>query len=166
MALRGNLLVGQGGGPTAVINASLLGVVEEARQHAEIEHILGIRFGLVGLLAGDIVDLGQESPHHLRVVGRTPGAALGTCRRRLADGDAEKALAVLATHNVRFFLYIGGNDSADTAHRLQILADGRGYDLRCIGVPKTIDNDLAYMDHTPGYGSIARYVATAACDCS
>jgi len=162
----GNLLVGQGGGPTAVINASLLGIVEEARQHRQIERILGMRYGLVGLLKGDIVDLGLEDPQRLRLVGRSPAAALGTCRRRFTPHDATSTLAVLAAYNVRFFLYIGGNDSADTAHQIQALADQSGYDLTCMGVPKTIDNDLAHMDHTPGYGSAARYIATAALNIS
>ncbi len=166
MSLRGNLLVGQGGGPTAVINASLLGVVEEARQHSEVERILGAHFGLVGLVHDDLLDLGAEDPAHLRLVGHSPAAALGTCRRRFTSADAERALAVLAANNVRFFLYIGGNDSADTAHQLQMLAQQRGYGLRCMGVPKTVDNDLAHMDHTPGYGSIARYVAMSARDCA
>ncbi len=166
MALRGNLLVGQGGGPTAVINASLLGVVEEARQHQEAERILGMRNGVVGLLGDDLIDLGQEDAGNLRLVGRSPAAALGTCRRRFTPTDGESALNVLAAHNIRFLLYIGGNDSADTAHQIQSLADAGGYELRCVGVPKTIDNDLAEMDHTPGYGSAARYVAMAARDCA
>lgn len=166
MSLRGNLLVGQSGGPTAVINASLLGIVEEARQHGEIECILGAHFGLVGLVHDDLLDLSAEDPARLLTVGHSPAAALGTCRRRFTSGDAERVLAVLSAHDVRFFLYTGGNDSADTAHQLQVLADQRGYELRCLGVPKTIDNDLAHMDHTPGYGSIARYVAIAARDCA
>jgi len=164
MTLRGNLLVGQGGGPTAVINASLLAIVEEARQHGEVQRILGAHFGLEGLLRGEVIDLGGIDPQQMRAVGRSPSAALGTCRLRLAPGDEERALDVLAARDVRFFLYIGGNDSADTAHRLQVAADRRCYELRCLGVPKTTDNDLAHMDHTPGYGSIARYVAMAAQD--
>ena len=165
MSLRGNLLVGQGGGPTAVINASLLGVVEEARQHDEVERVLGAHFGLVGLIHDDLLDLSAEDPATMRLVGHSPAAALGTCRRRFTPGDAERVLSVLAANNVRFFLYIGGNDSADTAHQLHLLAQQRGYELCCIGVPKTVDNDLAHMDHTPGYGSAARYVAMAARDC-
>lgn len=164
MALHGNLLVGQGGGPTAVINASLLGVVEEARRHGEIERIFGARFGLEGILRGDLIDLGRIAPEHMQAVGHSPSSALGTCRRRLTPADEETALGVLAAHDIHVFLYIGGNDSADTAHRLQMLADQRGYELRCLGIPKTIDNDLAHMDHTPGYGSIARYVAMATQD--
>jgi ATP-dependent phosphofructokinase / diphosphate-dependent phosphofructokinase len=168
MALRGNLLIGQGGGPTAVINASLLGVVREAQRHEEIGRILGARFGLLGLLNDDMIDLGQENDDVLERVARTPASALGTCRRRFSPADAGRALAALAAHDVRYFLYIGGNDSADTAHQIQMHADAQAYPLCCIGVPKTTDNDLALMDHTPGYGSIARYVAMAtqdvACD--
>jgi ATP-dependent phosphofructokinase / diphosphate-dependent phosphofructokinase len=165
VARAGNLLVGQGGGPTAVINASLLGIVEAARQQQPIEYILGMRYGLVGLLNDELIDLGQEDADHLRMVGRSPSAALGTCRRRFTARDADVALSMLAAHNIRFFLYIGGNDSADTAHQIQVLADEHGYELSCLGVPKTIDNDLAQMDHTPGYGSAARYVAMATLDC-
>jgi 6-phosphofructokinase 1 len=164
MTLRGNLLVAQSGGPTAVINASLLGVVEDARRHNAIERILGARFGLAGMVEGNLHDLGAEDAAHLRAVGHSPSAALGTCRLRFSESHATRVLDVLLARNIRFFLYIGGNDSADTAHRIQMLADQRGYELRCVGVPKTIDNDLAHMDHTPGYGSIARYVAIAAQD--
>ena len=161
-------MVGQGGGPTAVINASLFGVVQEALQHDEIGRILGARFGLLGLLNDDLLDLGREDAGLLQRVAHTPASALGTCRRRFSPVDAERALAVLAAHDVRYFLYIGGNDSADTAHQIQLYADAHGYPICCMGVPKTTDNDLAMMDHTPGYGSIARYVAMAtqdiACD--
>lgn len=166
MALRGSLLVGQGGGPTAVINASLLGVVEKAREQKGVERVLGARFGLVGLLGNDLIDLGQQDAAHLRVVGRSPSAALGTCRRRYRPEDAGRVLETLSANEVRCFVYIGGNDSAETAHQIQMLADRQRYELACIGVPKTIDNDLAQMDHTPGYGSAARYVALAARDCA
>ncbi len=165
MALRGSLLVAQAGGPTAVINASLQGIVEEARRHGEIEGVLGARHGLLGILHEDLVDLEQEDAVRLRVVGHSPAAALGTSRRRFLPTDGERVLAVLAAHRVRFLLYVGGNDSAETAHAIQMLADERGYALRCLCVPKTIDNDLAFMDHTPGYGSAARYVAMATRDC-
>jgi 6-phosphofructokinase len=166
MALRGNVLIGQSGGPTAVINASLLGIVEEARQHGEVRRILGARQALEGILGDDLIDLGREDAQRLRRVGHSPSAALGTCRRPFTASDAETALSVLAAHDIRFFFYIGGNDSADTTHQIQALADKRGYALRCVGVPKTIDNDLALMDHTPGYGSIARYITIAARDTS
>jgi ATP-dependent phosphofructokinase / diphosphate-dependent phosphofructokinase len=166
MALRGNALIGQGGGPTAVINASLLGIVEEARRHSEMQRIFGMRFGILGLLGDQLLDLGAENAERLRVVGHSPSAALGTCRRRFTSDDAETALSILASYDIRFFFYIGGNDSAETAHAIQAVADRHAYPLRCIGVPKTIDNDLAHMDHTPGYGSIARYMAMSARDCS
>ena len=168
MTLRGNLLVGQGGGPTAVINASLFGIVREALNHDEIGRILGARFGLLGLLNDDLLDLGLEDAGVLERVALSPASALGTCRRRFSPADAGRALAVLAAHDVRYFLYIGGNDSADTAHQIQLYADAHHYPICCMGVPKTTDNDLALMDHTPGYGSIARYVVLAtqdvACD--
>ncbi len=166
MSLRGNLLIAQSGGPTAVINASLLGAVEQARLHPEIEGIFGAHFALAGMLADDLIDLGAQDPDNLTLVGHSPAAALGSCRQRLTPSVAEHVLGILAARNIRFLLYIGGNDSAETGHAIQTLADGRGYEMRCIGAPKTIDNDLAHMDHTPGYGSIARYVAISTQDCA
>lgn len=161
MHLPANLLVGQSGGPTAVINCSLAGIIEEALRHPEIKGIYGLRRGLEGLLAGDLIDLRQESPETIRGLRDTPSAALGSCRRRLQSQDVPRALEILRTFGIRYFLYIGGNDSADTSHRLALAAQEAGYPLTVIGVPKTIDNDLPAMDHTPGYPSIARYVAIA-----
>ena len=163
-ALRGGLIVGQSGGPTAVINASLVGVVEEALRHLEITHVLGALHGVQGILEGDVVDLGREDRATLEALRRTPSAGLGSGRHRLQPGDPERILAALQALDVRYFLYIGGNDSADTAHRVAAAAAERGYPLRAISVPKTIDNDLPFTDHCPGYGSIARYVAIAARD--
>jgi len=161
MTLAANLLVGQSGGPTAVINCSLAGIVEEALQQPEIKGIYGLRRGLEGLLAGDLLDIRQEAPETIQGLRTTPSAALGSCRRKLQPQDTARALEVLRFFGIRYFLYIGGNDSADTSHRLALAAQEAGYPLRVIGVPKTIDNDLPEMDHTPGYPSIARYVAIA-----
>lgn len=161
---RGNAIVGQSGGVTAVINSSLAGVVEESLKQGQITGIFGMRYGIQGLLAGKIVDLGAESPATLSALRRTPAAALGTCRYKLAPEDPARVVETCRQHNIRYFFYIGGNDSADTSHRIAIAAADAGYDLRVVGVPKTIDNDLPLMDHTPGYGSIARFVAMATAD--
>ena len=158
---KGNLIVGQSGGATAVINASLWGVIDEAMAHDEVGEIVGMRFGIEGLLREDLIDLRRQPAGTLARLRGTPAAALGACRHRLQPEDAERALAICRRHDVRYFLYIGGNDSADTAHTLHALAAARGVDLRVIAVPKTIDNDLPITDHCPGYGSIARFVATS-----
>lgn len=158
------MLVGQAGGATAVINASLVGVVEEARASGGFDRIWGIRQGAEGMLAGRFVDLGAVSPPTLDALCRTPGAALASSRRRLSDDDLETVLNGFGRHDVRALLYIGGNDSADTVHRLARHAGARNQALAAIAVPKTIDNDLPATDHSPGYGSIARYIAAATRD--
>ncbi len=157
--LRGRLLVGQSGGCTAVINSSLVGVIREARRHPEIQGVLGMLHGVQGLLRGEVVDLGVETEEKLDRLQRTPSAALGSCRYKLQEGDLERLIHLLRCHGVRYFLYIGGNDSADTSHRVGLAAAEMGYDLSVMAVPKTIDNDLPITDHCPGYGSIARFVA-------
>lgn len=163
-AKRVNLLVGQSGGATAVINASLVGVVEEALGAGEIGEILGMRRGVEGLLREDFVDLRRQPPGTLDLLRRTPAAALGSCRYKLADDDLDRALDILRRRGVGILLYIGGNDSADTAHRLHEHAARRGANLRVLAIPKTIDNDLPHTDHCPGYGSIARFLALATRD--
>lgn len=162
--LRGRLVVGQSGGCTAVINSSLVGVIQEARRHQVISGTLGALHGIQGLLAGAIVDLDMESEGTLEAVRRTPSAALGSCRYKLKEGDLDAALDLFQRHDIRYFVYIGGNDSADTSHRVAAAAAARGYDLRVMAVPKTIDNDLPITDHSPGYGSIARFVAQSTLD--
>jgi 6-phosphofructokinase 1 len=157
----GNLIVGQSGGATAVINASLWGVIAEAMAHDAVGEIIGMRFGIEGLLREDLIDLRRQPAGILEGLRLTPAAALGACRHRLRGEEAERALAVCQRYGVRYVVYIGGNDSADTAHTLHTLAIQRGVDLRVVAVPKTIDNDLPATDHCPGYGSIARYVAMA-----
>lgn len=161
---RGNLIVGQSGGATAVINASLWGVVAAALASEAVENIIGMRFGIEGLLREELIDLGRQPAAMLERLRTTPAAALGACRHRLHPAEAEQALMICQRYGVRYFLYIGGNDSADTAHTLHELAVARGVDLRVISVPKTIDNDLPVTDHCPGYGSIARFVAAATQD--
>jgi len=159
MKLRGNALLGQSGGPTAVINASLAGLITEARQFDGIEKILGMRFGVEGLMAGEIVDLSAEPAETIEALRRTPSSALGSSRHKLTDDDFPRIFEIFAKHDVRYLFMIGGNDTMDTIHRLLNHASGIGYDLCGVGVPKTVDNDLYGTDHTPGYGSAARYVA-------
>jgi len=162
--LRGALVVGQSGGPTAVINNSLVGVIEQSLLEEQITAVYGSLRGIQGVLQDRLVDLGRESPQTLSGLRRTPGAALGTVRYKLQEEDYERVVEVMRAHGVRFFCYIGGNDSMDTAYRVDAVARRTGYELRCIGVPKTVDNDLAGTDHCPGYGSAARFVALAARD--
>ncbi len=167
--LVGNVLVGQSGGPTAVINASVAGIIAEALNHECIEEIYGALNGVLGILQEDLVDLAAESQQQIRALKHTPGAALGTCRFKLKKpADFERVLEVFKAHNIRYFFYIGGNDSQDTADKISKLAQAQNYDLRVIGVPKTIDNDLPVTDHCPGYGSVIKYIATSvrevACD--
>ena len=167
--LEGNCLVAQSGGPTSVINASLAGVVAEALNHECIEEIYGGVNGVLGILNEQLVDLAAETQQTIRALRHTPGAALGTCRFKLkSQQDYDRVLQVFEAHNIRYFFYAGGNDSQDTADKISKLAQERGYDLRVIGIPKTIDNDLVTTDHTPGYGSVVKYIATTvkeiACD--
>lgn len=160
--LTGNLLVAQSGGPTPVINASLAGVITEALQYEDnIVEIYGGLNGIQGILNEQLIDLAAESQQTVRALNHTPGAALGTCRYKMKkQQDFDRVLDVFAAHDIRYFLYIGGNDSQDTAAKINALAIERGYDLRVIGVPKTIDNDLPVTDHCPGYGSVIKHIAT------
>ena len=167
--LAGNCLTAQSGGPTSVINASLAGVITEALNHECIEEIYGGLNGILGILNEDLVDLASESQQTIRGLRYTPSSALGTSRYKLKRSqDFERVLQVFEAHNIHFFFYIGGNDSQDTADKISKLAQERGYSLRVIGIPKTVDNDLVSTDHCPGYGSVAKYVATTvremACD--
>lgn len=158
------LLVGQSGGATAVINASLIGVVEAALMSGQFGRVLGARNGIEGLLAERFIPLHDQDPGLLRAIRNTPSAALGTGRHKLDPGGLDHALELMRHHGITAFVYIGGNDSADTAHRLAVRAAEIGQELRVAAVPKTIDNDLPETDHCPGYGSIARYLANAVRD--
>ena len=160
--LKGNMLVAHGGGPTPVINSSLLGAVREAKSHPEIETIYGARFGAEGILAGDLIDLGAVPDETLGLLARTPASAIGSCRRKLTDADYPAVLECFKKFNIRYFFYNGGNDSMDTCNKVYQLAVKSGYELRVIGIPKTIDNDLAVTDHCPGFGSAAKYGAASA----
>ena len=160
--LVGNVLVGQSGGPTSVINASVAGLIAEALNHECIEEIYGTLNGVLGILQEDLIDLASESQQQIRALKYTPGAALGTCRFKLKkQADFDRVLEVFKAHNIRYFFYIGGNDSQDTADKISKLAQAQGYELRVIGVPKTIDNDLPGTDHCPGYASAIKYIATS-----
>lgn len=159
--LTGNVLVAQSGGPTAVINASLAGVVTEALNHGCIEEIYGGLNGIQGILNEELIDLAEESQQAIRGLRYTPGSALGSCRYHMSSqADFERVLQVFQAHNIRYFFYIGGNDSQDTANKISKLAKAKGYGLRVIGIPKTVDNDLPMTDHCPGYGSVIKYIAT------
>lgn len=158
------MIIGQSGGATAVINASLVGAVEAALADQRIDGIYGMHHGIQGLLQEDILDLRQQPATLWAELKHTPSAALGTCRYKLQENDLEHILDLFKKYNIRSMLYIGGNDSADTTHRIAQAAQQRGYDLQAISVPKTIDNDLPYTDHCPGYGSAARFIALATMD--
>ena len=160
--LKGNMLIAHGGGPTPVINSSLLGAVREAKLHGEIETIYGARFGAEGILAGDLIDLGKFADEDLALLAKTPASALGSCRRKLTDADYPAGLECFKKFNIRYFFYNGGNDSMDTCNKIYNLSVETGYELRVIGIPKTIDNDLDVTDHCPGFGSAAKYAAVSA----
>jgi ATP-dependent phosphofructokinase / diphosphate-dependent phosphofructokinase len=159
--LKGNALVGQSGGPTCVINQSLVGIIQEAAGHDAIERVFGARHGIKGVLGEDFIDLSRESHETLERVAVTPCAALRSVRKKPTRDECEQALGVFKKHNIRYFFYIGGNDSAETAHILNEVAVAENYDVRLFHVPKTIDNDLRVTDHCPGYGSAAKFVASA-----
>jgi len=157
----GKILVAQGGGPTAVINQSLAGVVLEARRFGNIQRIYGARNGVRGIVDEDFVDLTRETSHNLELVAATPGSALGSTRDKPDLKYCHQIFEVLRAHGIGHFFYIGGNDSSDTVRIVNEEAAKAGYPLRCIHIPKTIDNDLVCNDHTPGFPSAARFVAQA-----
>jgi 6-phosphofructokinase 1 len=159
-----NLLVAQSGGPTAVINSSVSGIVAEAIRNDKVDGIYGAINGILGVLNEDLVDLRLEDLSSIQKLRQTPSAALGSCRYKLSERDYGRLLEVFMAHNVRYFLCAGGNDSMDTAHKVAQLAGSKNYELRVIGVPKTVDNDLMITDHCPGYGSVARFNAIATRD--
>ena len=161
MVIKGNLVVGQSGGPTAVINNSLVGVIHEAKEHPEIGGIYGMLHGIRGVLDQEFVDLRQESDDTIETLRQTPASALGTVRYKVQPDDYDRLVEVFRANNIRFFVYVGGNDSMDTTYKIHQAAEKKGYELYAIGVPKTVDNDLAMTDHCPGYGSAARFVASA-----
>ena len=159
--LKGNAVIGQSGGPTSVINQSLVGVVLELQKLGHVGKILGSKHGVRGIINDQYYDLTSAPAALLERVAKTPAAALGSTRDKPDPAYCDKIFANFKANNVRYFFYIGGNDSADTARIVDELAIKEGYELKTYHIPKTIDNDLRVHDHTPGYGSAARYVASA-----
>lgn len=161
-------MVAQSGGPTCAINASIAGVITEAGKHECIEEIYGGLNGILGILNEEIIDINDEKAKAIDGLRYTPAAALGTCRYKInfqknpeqAAKDMDRLFEVFAAHNIRYFFYAGGNDSQDTSHKIHEEAVKRGYEMRVIGVPKTIDNDLPHTDNCPGYGSVIKYNST------
>ena len=159
--LTGKVVIAQGGGPTAVINQSLVGAALEARKFPEVTRVWGARHGVRGIVAETFVDLSEATTHNLERVAQTPSSALGSTRDKPDAEYCQRILKVFKKHDVRYFFYIGGNDSSDTVRIVSEYADREGYELRAIHIPKTVDNDLPVNDHCPGYPSAARFVASA-----
>jgi 6-phosphofructokinase len=157
----GKILVAQGGGPTAVINQSMVGVALEARRFRNVTRVYGALHGVRGIVNEDFLDLTQETSHNLELVAATPSSALGSTRDKPDMAYCQQIFEVLRAHEIEHFFYIGGNDSADTVRIVSMEAQKAGYPLRSIHIPKTIDNDLVGNDHTPGFPSAARFVAQA-----
>lgn len=155
------MLIAQSGGPTVVINQSLVGAVLEAKKHKEIKKIFGSLHGLKGILEENLCDLSKETTANLELVAGTPSSALGSVRKKPTPEDCVKVFQVLRKYNIRYFFYIGGNDSAETTHIINEAAQQAGYQMKCFHICKTIDNDLRENDHTPGFGSAAKFVAQA-----
>lgn len=159
--LHGKVLVAQGGGPTAVINQSLAGVVLESRKFPQVTHVYGAIHGVKGIVNEDFLDLTQETTHNLEQVALTPSSALLSTRDKPDEKYCDAMFEVMRAHDIRYFFYIGGNDSSDTVRIINERAETARYEFRAIHIPKTIDNDLVLNDHTPGYGSAARFVTQA-----
>lgn len=154
-----NILIVHGGGPTAVINASLYGAVKEAKKHKNIEHIYGAKNGTGGLLREEWIELENVPEEKLSLLLQTPGSAIGTSRDRLEQEEYDKMTEILVKHNIRYVLMNGGNGTMDTCGRLYKTCQKKNLDIRVMGIPKTMDNDIAITDHSPGFGSAARYIA-------
>ena len=159
-----NILVAHGGGPTAVINTSLQGVVEAARASGKVDKIYAARFGAEGILKGDLIDLTDVPASVIAKLAHTPASAIGSCRRKLTDADYPTVIETLKKFRIGCFFYNGGNDSMDTCNKVSKLAQAEGLDVKVIGIPKTMDNDLDITDNCPGFGSAARYAAEASCE--
>lgn len=162
-----NALYAQSGGVTSVINASACGVIETARIHSDrIAKVYAARNGIIGALTEDLIDTSYESDHDIAQLRYTPAGAFGSCRHKLGAIDKhrkqyERLVEVFSAHNIRYFFYNGGGDSQDTAHKVSLISKELGYPITCIGIPKTIDNDLPFTDNSPGFGSVAKYVAVS-----
>jgi ATP-dependent phosphofructokinase / diphosphate-dependent phosphofructokinase len=154
--IKGNAVIGQSGGPTSVINSSLLGLVEAAMSSSNISDVYGMHYGIEGFMQEKMYDLGRQNKSILAGLRNTPSSALGSSRHKLLDEDMDRILEVLKKHNIRFLFLIGGNDTMDTINRIEAFCKLKKYDLTGIGIPKTVDNDLFGTDHTPGFASAAR----------
>ncbi len=161
MPTKANVVIGQSGGPTAVINASLVGAIEELHKHDAFDRLLGAKHGVRGIVNEDFASLRGLAADQLEQIARTPSAALGSTRDKPDDAYCQKIFKAFEKNNVQYFFYIGGNDSADAARIISEMADQAKFPLRVYHIPKTIDNDLRTTDHCPGYGSAARFVALA-----
>ena len=164
--LKGACIVGQSGGPTSVINASVYGVIDTALKNPNITRVLGAEHGIKGVLNDRLFDMSQEDPAELELLKYTPSSALGSCRYKMADPDVDdtdykRILEIFKKYDVRYFFYNGGNDSMDTCNKISKYMQKVGYECRVMGVPKTIDNDLFGTDHCPGFASAAKYIATS-----
>lgn len=156
--LKGNAVIGQSGGPTSVINSSLAGIINSAKENSDIDRIFGMRFGIEGFMKENIVNLSAEPDRTIEKLKYTPSSALGSCRHKLQDEDLPRILEILKKHDIRYLFLIGGNDTMDTVNRVERYASEQNYELCGVGVPKTVDNDLYGTDHTPGFPSAARYM--------
>ena len=170
-ALTGSVIIGQSGGPSAVINASAYGVIKTALENENITKVYGAFHGIKGVLNDQLMIMDEEDPKELELLLSTPSSALGSCRYKIADPDVDDAdykriLEIFQKYNVRYFFYNGGNDSMDTCNKISKYMNRVGYECRVMGVPKTIDNDLAGTDHCPGFASAAKYIATSVMEVS
>jgi len=156
--MKGNAIIGQFGGPTSVINSSLCGLVQEGLKSKKIKNVLGMRYGIIGFMEGEIVDLGKEDHQVIKTLRQTPSSALGSCRYILKQEDFPLIMRQLKKYNIRYFFLIGGNGSMETIRRIEKYCKKNNYKLSGIGIPKTVDNDLCGTDHAPGFPSAARYV--------
>lgn len=156
--MKGNAIIGQFGGPTSVINSSLCGLIQEGLKSKKIENVLGMRYGIIGFMKDEIVDLGKEDHRVIETLRQTPSSALGSCRYILKQEDFPLVITQLKKHNIRYFFLIGGNGSMETIRQIEKYCKKNNYKLSGIGIPKTVDNDLCGTDHAPGFASAARYV--------
>lgn len=157
IGMKANAIVGQSGGPTAVINSSLAGIIQAAVKSPLIDAVYGMNYGIEGFMNERLIDLGSQDPTVIEGLRVTPSSSLGSSRHKLTDNDFPLILDILKKYNIRYFFLIGGNDTMDTVHRIEMMCRTEGWELRGIGVPKTVDNDLFGTDHTPGFPSAARY---------
>jgi len=165
-SLKGNAIIAQSGGPTAVINSTLCGIIQEAAKHREIEIVYAAHNGILGVLNEELIDISKEDDKQIEALKWTPSAGFGSCRYKLKDiaknkADYMRIIDIFKAHNIRYFFYNGGNDSMDTASKIKKCAEDINYDIKIIGCAKTVDNDLAYTDHCPGFGSVAKYIAAS-----